>query len=293
LVRRIAPDLVHAHYLTSNGLVAAATGFHPLVVSARGSDVHQSMHSVVRRALIRFVMNRADLVNPVSRELAAKVAALGIPAGKTLCLTQGIDVGRFDVPRRRVPLGPVTMICTRKLQAPYQPEVIVEALARLAALGHDFRFTFAAGGRNEAAVRALVAARGLSQRVAFLGGYEPDALPPLLAAADIYVSASLWDGTSPALLEAMAAGAFPVVSDCLANREWLRGDGDGLLFAPGDTEQLAQCLLAATRRELWAPAAERNRRAVSERAERRSNLRIIAEHYDRLITVRRLAGDGA
>jgi len=283
LVRRIAPDLLHAHFLTSNGLVAAATGFHPLVVSAHGSDVHVSMRRRARRALIRFVMSRADLVNPVSTELAALVASLGVPAAKTLCLTQGIDTGRFALPRRQAG-GPVTMICTRKLQAPYQPEVIVEALVRFTVQGHGFRFTFAASGRDQAAVRRLVRERGLADRVEFLGGYPPAALPSLLAAADVYVSASLWDGTSLSLLEAMAAGAYPIVSDLPANREWLRGDGDGLFFAPGAADQLARCLaLAATRRELWTPAAERNQRTVTARAERATNLQTIARHYERLI----------
>jgi glycosyltransferase involved in cell wall biosynthesis len=283
LVRRIAPDILHAHFLTSNGLVAAASGFHPLVVSARGSDVHASMRRPLRRALIRFVMSRADLVNPVSAELTALVASLGVPAAKTLCLTQGIDTGRFALPRPQTG-GPVTMICTRKLQAPYQPEVIVEALVRVAAQGHDFRFTFAATGRDEVAVQRLVRERDLANRVEFLGGYPPDKLPSLLAAVDVYVSASLWDGASPALLEAMAAGVYPIVSDCPANREWLRGDGDGLLFAPGAADQLARCLtLAATRRDLWAPAAERNRRTVTARAERATNLQTIARHYERLV----------
>ena len=90
-MRSIAPDLVHAHFLTSNGLVATTSGFHPLVVSARGSDVHNSLRHPLRRALIRYVVQRADLVNPVSAELAAKVATLGVPAAKTLCLSQGID----------------------------------------------------------------------------------------------------------------------------------------------------------------------------------------------------------
>jgi glycosyltransferase involved in cell wall biosynthesis len=284
LVRRIAPDLLHAHYLTSNGMVAAATGFHPLVVSARGSDVHDSMRSPWRRALVRMVMNRADLVNPVSRELAAKVASLGVPAGKTLCLTQGIDTARFVVPRRSRAPGRVTMICTRKLHRPYQPATIVEALALIAARGLDFHFTFAATGRDQAMVRRMVAERRLGARVGFLGGYLPEQLPGLLAEQDIYVSASLWDGTSPALLEAMAAGAYPVVTDCPANREWLQGDGDGLLFAPDDIAGLAACLLtAATRSGLWEAAAVRNRRIVIERADRETNMRIMAANYDRLV----------
>jgi len=283
LVRRITPDILHAHFLTSNGLVAAASGFHPLVVSARGSDVHASMHRRLRRALIRFVMSRADLVNPVSEELGALVVSLGVPAAKTLCLTQGIDTERFTLPRQRAG-GPMTMICTRKLQAPYQPEVIVQALVRVAEQGHVFRFTFAASGREEPAVRRLVREHGLAAQVEFLGGYSQDALPSLLAGADVYVSASLWDGTSPALLEAMAAGAYPVVSDCPANREWLCGDGDGMLFPPGATEELARCLTrAATQRDLWAVAAERNRQTVTTRAERATNLRVIGQHYERLV----------
>jgi len=118
LVRAIAPDLLHAHFLTSNGLVATASGFHPLVVSARGSDVHNSLRHPARRALIRFVLHRADLVNPVSAELAAKVAVLGVPAARTLCLSQGIEPDRFDVSRPVRTDGVVRLICTRKLHDP-------------------------------------------------------------------------------------------------------------------------------------------------------------------------------
>ncbi|MEB2285578.1 MAG: hypothetical protein B6D46_14180 [Polyangiaceae bacterium UTPRO1] len=285
LVRAIAPDLVHAHFLTSNGLVAAASGFHPLVVSARGSDVHNSLRSHARRALTRWVVRRADLVNPVSAELAAKIATLGVPAEKILCLTQGIDVERFTLPRvPRRPDGVARIVCTRKLHRPYQPGIIVAALARLAAAGLAFEMTFAADGRDGAALRAEVAAHGLADRVRFLGGYLPEALPALLAAADVYVSASLWDGTSPALLEAMAAGVYPVVSDCPANREWLAGEGDGLLFPPDDAPALAAALARALQSPAaWTAAGDRNRARVRARADRATNLDVLGRHYERLV----------
>ena len=283
LVRSIAPDLLHAHFLTSNGLVAAASGFHPLVVSARGSDVHNSLRHAARRALIRYVLQRADLVNPVSAELAAKVATLGVPVAKTLCLSQGIEAKRFDVPRPTRADGIVRLICTRKLHRPYQPQTIVAALARVAA-GMAFHLTFAADGRDLAALRQVVAARGLAERVRFLGGYTPAELPGLLAAADVYVSASLWDGTSPALLEAMAAGVYPVVSDCPANREWLSGEGDGVFFPPDDVDALAAALTRVIAAPTsWAAARERNRALVRERADRETNLDILGTHYERLV----------
>ncbi len=284
LVRSIAPDLVHAHFLTSNGLVATASGFHPLVVSARGSDVHNSLRSTARRALIRYVVQRADLVNPVSAELAEKVATLGVPAEKTLCLSQGIDAKRFDVPRVARASEVAHLICTRKLHRPYQPHTIVAALAALADRGLAFEMTFAADGRDLSALRHEVAARGLGERVRFLGGYTPAELPSLLAAADVYVSASLWDGTSPALLEAMAAGVFPVVSDCPANREWVSGAGDGMLFPPDDVPALTAALeRAITTPIAWDAARDRNRMVVRTRADRDTNLDVLGTHYERLV----------
>lgn len=284
LVRAIAPDLLHAHFLTSNGLVATASGFHPLVVSARGSDVHNSLRHAARRALIRYVVQHADLVNPVSAELAEKVAMLGVPAAKTLCLSQGIEASRFDVPRPPRLAGPVRIICTRKLHRPYQPETIVAALARLAAEGVEFTMTFAADGRDLAALRRDVEARGLGARVRFLGGYAAADLPALLAGADVYVSASLWDGTSPALLEAMAAGVFPVVSDCPANREWVSGQGDGIFFPPDDVDALVSGLRRALADPAsWEAARTRNQALVRARADRETNLTLLGTHYERLV----------
>jgi len=291
MVRRIAPDLVHAHFLTSNGLVAAMTGFHPLVVSAHGSDVHRSMARPLRRKLIQFVMRRADLVHTVSRDLAINVASLGVPTEKTVALSQGVEVARFAEPRARRTDGLVHIICTRTLQSPYQPHTIVEALHQLAGAGVSFRMTFAARGRDEEAVRRHVGERGLADRVDFLGGYDLEALPRLLAGADVYVSAALWDGTSLSLLEAMAAGAFPVVTDCPANREWLAERDAGLFFPAEDADTLAQRLATAVASpELRDAAAERNRRKVAEDGDRERNLGLLADYYERLVGKREEGG---
>ena len=41
LIKKEKPDIVHAHYATSYGLVAALAGFHPLIISVWGSDVYE------------------------------------------------------------------------------------------------------------------------------------------------------------------------------------------------------------------------------------------------------------
>lgn len=284
VIREIRPDIVHAHYLTSNGFMAARCGFHPLVVSGRGSDVTQSLGHPIKRRLIAYAMRKADLVNVVSGELEETVLGMGVPGGKVLRLTQGIPTGPFMATRNSRRPGPPRLICTRKLLPLYQCDRIIRALATLASRGEVFELVFAAGGPLEAELQAQVEQAGLADRVRFLGGFAQDELPGLLAETDIYVSASRWDGTSPALLEAMASGAFPVVSDIPANREWLSGDGDCLYFNPSDDRQLVAALTTAMRDEALRQAAvDRNRRVVAERGDRESNMRILAGHYERLV----------
>lgn len=283
IIRRLKPDILHAHYLTSNGFAAAMSGVHPFIVSARGSDVHSSLHSGLKRRVILYTMRRADLVNPVSVDLEDKVLALGVPREKVLRLTQGIAVRDFMVDRTKRRPGPIRMICTRALLPVYQCDRIIRALTALRRGGTSFEFLFAGRGALEEQLKAQVRQCGLSECVRFAGGYTQAELPAMLADADIYVSASLWDGTSPALLEAMASGVFPVVSDIPANREWLNGDADSLLFDPRDDARLLNSLSQAVAQEsLRAGAVAVNHDRVLEKADRQTNMRILASEYMRL-----------
>ncbi len=287
IIRQIRPDIVHAHYLSSNGLMAALSGFHPLVVSARGTDVYSAMPRRMKRWMIRFVMGRAELVNVVSGDLRRCVLSLGVDAGKVLQLTQGVKAERFAVDRRSRREGPPRIVCTRKHLPVYRCDQTVAALAAIAGRGVAFEMTFAATGPLEPELRRQVEACGLGDRVRFLGGFEQAELPAILADADVYVSASRWDGTSPALLEAMASGIVPVVSDIAGNREWLDAASGDLLFDHESIEAQVGCLLKAFEiaQDAGARVAvmERNRQRVMERGDWTTNMRTLAGHYERLI----------
>src|SRR5205814_4806645 len=113
-------------------------------------------------------------------------------------------------------------------------------------------------------------------RYAFVGMLSPDALAQWLGRADVYLSASRSDSTSVTLLEAMAAGAIPVVSDIDGNREWV-GEGEGArMFAPGDAAGVACAIEQVFADRAWSERARaRNRRVVAERAVWSENMRAI------------------
>lgn len=285
-IRAIRPDIVHAHYLTSNGFLAAFANVHPLIVSARGSDVYRSFHSSFRRWALRFVFSRADLINVVSESLGEKVVQLGALTSRVSCLSQGIETKRFLVERSIRRPGPIRIIHTRSLVDIQQGDKIIEALALLKRDGIPFQFTFAATGPQQGILEALAREKSLDSHITFLGGYhyKDKTLPTLLSWADIYVSASLWDGASPSLFEAMASGAFPVVSDIPGNRDWLSGDRDSLFFDPYDTKQLVDQLKRAIGDEaIRREAISLNHQKVTQHGERSMNMATLTKVYEQLI----------
>jgi glycosyltransferase involved in cell wall biosynthesis len=136
----------------------------------------------------------------------------------------------------------------------------------------------------EPMLRAQVDAGRLTDCVSFRGGYLPAELPQMLAESDVYVSASKWDGTSPALLEAMSAGVYPVVTDIPANREWLIGTTDGQLIPVGNSAAMMCALVYAIQnrgvREAARPLLQDRARTQGDRA---TNLARLESAYQELV----------
>ena len=100
LIAAEKPDLLHAHYATSYGLVAALSGFHPLMVSVWGSDVYEFPRlSALNRMAVRFILGKADRVLSTRLGAAAAEAILDGDFGKMMGVKNGDIV--------RVPLAEV------------------------------------------------------------------------------------------------------------------------------------------------------------------------------------------
>ena len=74
-IQTFHPDIVHAHYLSDNGLFGALAGFHPFVVSAWGTDVYDyPRRSWSRVCVIKYILKKADRVLSTSHVMARELA---------------------------------------------------------------------------------------------------------------------------------------------------------------------------------------------------------------------------
>jgi glycosyltransferase involved in cell wall biosynthesis len=290
LLKRLRPDIVHAHYATSAGLTALVCGFHPTIVTVHGSDLIMGIKSRIWRPLLRRIFEHADCVNVVSQDLANMVLSLGISPEKVETLTLGIDTDKFASVERRPPdpSQGLRLVCTRRLEPVFDHQTIINALTLLDEKRIKFDMTIVGDGSLLDTLKQRVNAVGLDGRVSFTGKVHNDELPEILRRHNVYLSASLWDGTSLSLLEAMAMGLFPIVSDIRANAAWLGHNVDGLLHKVGDARDLANCIMQlCSNPQLAVDAAGRNREKVVRSASRRTNMKRLEGIYQELIDKRR------
>lgn len=286
LLKRLKPDIVHAHYATSCGLAALVCGFHPTVVTAHGSDLTLGIRSRIWRPLLRRIFEHADCVNVVSEDLCRMVMSLGISPNKIETVTLGIDTDMFSLVQRQAPdiSRGLRLVCTRRLEPVFDHQTIINALGLLKEEGVKFDMTIVGDGSLRDTLKQQVHTLGLDSRVSFTGTVPNDSLPEILSRQDVYLSASLWDGTSLSLLEALATGLFPVVSDIKANSAWLNHNADGLLHKVGDAQDLAKCIMKlCSNPALAAEAAGRNREKVIRSASRKANMKHLEQIYEKLV----------
>lgn len=297
LVHEIRPDVLHAHQVASAGWLGAAAGYHPLLVTSWGSDLLLgTRRSMVQRQLARWVLGRADYVTCVSQPLAEAAQALGAPAYKVEVVHWGVDTELFhpgnasaalSMTRERGAAQSPLVLSIRGLRPIYNPLVIAQAIPAVLARRPDARFivrTYSVDTDLLAEFQRILAAGNATHAVEYVGDLADDAaIADLYRQAAVVVSIPSSDGTPQSVLEAMACGAAPVMSDLPSLREWLRPDVEGLFVPVGDVAALAEAIVRllgddALRRSVQAAAV----RLVQERADSRLWMRRYEQIYQQL-----------
>jgi glycosyltransferase involved in cell wall biosynthesis len=247
LLRQIRPDVLHAQQLASAGWLGAAAGYHPLLVTSWGSDLLLgAQRSTAQRLLARWVLARADYVTCVSSQLVDAAQALGAAAERIELTPWGVDTALFHsgaAPQYRPPV----VLSIRGLKPIYNPLVIAQAIPAVLARRPDARFvirTYSVDAELLAAFRDIVAQGGAAGAVEYVGDLPDDyAIADLYRQAVVVVSVPSSDGTPQSVLEAMACGAAPVVSNLPSLRNWVRHEQEGLTVPAGDANALAASIL--------------------------------------------------
>ncbi|MEA3051883.1 MAG: teichuronic acid biosynthesis glycosyltransferase TuaC [Sphingomonadales bacterium] len=281
-LRGLRFDVIDAEFFWPDGVaamhLAEALGV-PFSVKARGSDVHYwGRRPAVADQMVEAAGKAAGLL-AVSAALKRDMAALGMPEGRIRVHHTGIDLERFRpsdraAAKRRLQVEGPLIVTPGNLVPLKGQRLAVEALAQLPGA----TLLIAGEGPERAALEALIAARGLGRRARLLGGVAPEAMPELLAAADLMVLPSEREGLANVWIEALACGTPILIPDVGGAREVLDRPEAGRLVL-----RTPEAIAAAARELLASPADPAIVRAAAERFSWERNGAELLEHLAGLV----------
>jgi L-malate glycosyltransferase len=240
-LRRVDADWLHAHYLTSHGTLAwLAKRLWRLrgriVGSAWGSDILLTPErSRTYRWLIRRVLRACTLTTSDSLHMAQRMRELG--AGEVMTFPFGLEA----LPPEPGPKSRWLFFANRGLEPLYRPERVLAVFASVAAARPEARLIVANDGSLAGRLPEMARGLGLSvgdvtdAQVQFVGLLDGAAQAAWYARARWYLSLPRSDSVAVSVLEAMAHGCLPILSDLPANRELVRDGDNGLVLGAGES----------------------------------------------------------
>lgn len=253
-LRQWGADILHAHRVNSAGWVAAASGFHPLVVTPWGSDLYRLPHrSPVERWLARFVLQRGDLITADAEDLLHTARHYGADPARMALIQWGVDLsfyhpGQADTNlRTRLGLeeGPV-VLSPRAINTIYNIDIILRAMVDVCRSFPTAKLILRDYNTDQAykgGLEELITSLGLAESVRWLGRVEPwERLADIYRLADVAVSVTSSDSTPVSVLEAMACGVPVITTDLPALHEWITPGENGMMVPQRDPQALAQAI---------------------------------------------------
>ena len=246
-IRRLKPDLIHAHWVIPQGLMATlAAPNAKLLVTTHGGDIYALNNPILKR-LKQNVLKRAKAITTVNSQMKEKLISWGNPAEKVSVIPMGVNVSisHSQKPRIQNSLVVVGRLVEKK-GIGYLIDAIRSGMNQ-GLLPKDLTLKIAGDGplRKELEVQSS----GLP--VQFLGNQSAAQVRELFETSQIALLPSVvaasgdQEGLPVTLLEAGASGAFVIASDLPGINEVVIDGQTGLLVPQGDSEALLAALIRA------------------------------------------------
>jgi len=264
VVRRQNSDIIYAHWVIPNGLIAACVAKFqniPFIISLHGSDIYVSQKNWFFRTIARWVFKHSSGVTACSAELKRKAIELGAPKDLDL-VPWGADPTVFDPElRTRAPVNQINkqfylrISSLGRLVEKKGFKFLIEAVPPIFQEFPSTELVIGGGGLLQGELQKHTQDLNISDRVDFPGSVLWNDVPEFLANSDIFVLPSVRDGHGnedglpTVLLEAMSCGVAVIASQIGGTNLVIENNVNGLLVPPGDIESLTRAIMLLIQNE--------------------------------------------
>lgn len=272
--------LFHANVVTA---LAPPRAARPAIVTG----VRVADPSRGRQRIEAWSSRRVDRVVCVSRSVADYCARqAGFPENKLTVIPNGIDVQAYPASRCPIPPGLVgpgrrMLLFVGRLHPQKAVDWLLTLAPEMLAQLPDHDLVLVGQGPQQAELQQIATATGLENRIHF-AGWRAD-IPQLLAACDLLLLPSRWEGMPNIVLEAMASGRPVAATRADGVRELLGDQAESQTADLGDRERfLANAIRLVRDPQRAQRIGQANRRRAATHFSQQAMIRAYEELYQQL-----------
>jgi glycosyltransferase involved in cell wall biosynthesis len=236
-------DVLDAYYFYPDGVAAAMLARSlnkPLIITAYGTDINLIPRWPLPRRQIVWAARRADAMTAVCQSLKDAMIDIGVNGDRIGVVIHGVDLTVFHPPedlatlRERLGMRRRTLLSVGYLIERKGHHIAIPALAELP----DVELWIIGQG-DQTWLRRIAEARGVADRVRFIGYVGQEKLADYYGAADALVLASSREGMANVMLESIACGTPIVATNVWGAPEVITTPAAGRLVAARTSEAIA------------------------------------------------------
>lgn len=291
IIREFNPDILHAHYASSYGLLGVLSRFHPFIISVYGADVYTfPLKNIITKNLFKLNLWAADKILSTSNIMAEEITKY---TKKQIEITPfGIDLDIFHPRARKENLfckNDIVVGTVKSLEDKYGIEYLIKAF-KLVKDRHpemSLKLLIAGKGTKERELKELVAKLGIADVTTFTGFVDYHKVHEYHNMIDIAVFISIEDSESfgVSVLEASACAKPVIVSDAGGLPEVVEKDITGLIVEKKNIAQTADAIEELLlNKDLRLRLGENGRERVSKKYNLEDNVVQMIGIYNNLIT---------
>jgi glycosyltransferase involved in cell wall biosynthesis len=288
LIKDFKPDIVIAYRITSYGFISALTNFKPSIVVGQGASDLWPLNSPVlffKKIMLQFSIYKADLIHVWAEHMGKNLIALGADKNNIFVMPRGINLALFLKPNLSYSNDEtLEIVCTRSLYAEYGHELVLEVL-NILNLRYKIKFkcTFIGDGPLIGRLKIMSYHYKLSDKITFSGKVGNSIIPNILSKSHIYLSLPSTEGLSASLLESMASGCFPIVSDLPGNQAVINNGENGYLVDRKKTENIANIIFSVWNdKKFRKSSSKKNISLVKKKYDIEKNIKMFMVEYSKL-----------
>jgi glycosyltransferase involved in cell wall biosynthesis len=245
LLREKDYDLAHAFFGFPTGwLCYRNAGKLPYIISLRGSDVpgqhaRLQLDYKILAPAFRAIWKKASALVACSEGLKER-ALIFMPSVSVDVIPNGVELDRFFPAETPEKSQVLRLLTVGRLSVTKRIEMLIDAVEILHRTACKLHLTIVGGGQMERQLRKIAAERELRDVIKITGRMDSKKMPEVYRRNDIFISASMQEGMSNAMLEAMASGLPIVTTRCEGLAELI--DGNGILVEQDNIEAIAKAI---------------------------------------------------